>query len=84
VTASAIWERAVVVTVALRPLRRRLHPLAWMVFEEIALDAVTEDGRLVAGTSARRVAELLGVDPSTAAAALRVRRDQGLVGLERE
>ena len=31
-----------------RPLRRRLRPLAWMVLEEVALDAVAEDGRFVA------------------------------------
>lgn len=83
-SASPFSERAVVLSVELRPLRRRLRPLAWMVFEEVALDAVAEDGRLVARTSARRVAELLGVDPGTAAAALRLLRDQGLVGLERE
>ena len=84
VSASPFSEHAVVVSVELRPLRRRLRPLAWLALEEVALDAVAEEGRLVARTSARRVAELLGVDPSTAAAALRVLRDQGLVGLERE
>ena len=62
----------------------RLRPLVWLALEELALDAVAEDGRLVARTSARRVAERLGVDPATAAAALRVLRDQGLVVLDRE
>ncbi len=75
---------AVVLSRECRPQRRRLRPLVWMALEELALDAVAEDGRLVARTSARRVAELLGVDPATAAAALRVLRDQGLVVLERE
>ena len=67
-----------------RALRRRLRPLAWMALEEVALDAVAEDGRLVAHTSARRVAELLQVDPGSAARALRVLREHGLVVLERE
>jgi DNA-binding transcriptional ArsR family regulator len=67
-----------------RALRRRLHPLAWMALEEVALDAVAEEGRFVARTSARRVAELLQVDPGSAARALRVLREHGLVALERE
>ena len=50
-----------------------------MTLEEVALDAVAEDGRLVARTSARQVAERLGVDPGTAAGALRVLRDRGLL-----
>ena len=83
------WDsRDPVSTVLLSPesrtLRRRLRPLAWMALEEVALDAVAEDGRLVAHTSARRVAELLQVDPGSAARALRVLREQGLVALERE
>jgi DNA-binding transcriptional ArsR family regulator len=67
-----------------RALRRCLRPLAWMILEEVALDAVAQDGRLVAHTSARRVAELLGVDPGSAARALRVLREHGLVVLDRE
>lgn len=67
-----------------RPLRRRLRPSAWMALEDVALDAVVEDGRLVARTSARRVADLLKVDPCTAAAALRALRQEGLLALERE
>ena len=67
-----------------RPLRRALRPLVWVVLEEVALDAVVEDGQLVARTSARHVAERLGVNPSTAAEALRVLGRRGLVGLERE
>jgi DNA-binding transcriptional ArsR family regulator len=67
-----------------RPLRRALRPLVWVILEEVALDAVVEDGRLVARTSARQVAEQLGVNPSTAAEALRVLVRRGLVSLERE
>jgi DNA-binding transcriptional ArsR family regulator len=55
-----------------------------MVLEEIALDAVSQDGRLIARTSARRLAEGLGIDPGTVAGALRALRRKGLVVLERE
>ena len=58
--------------------------MAWTVLEEVALDAVDEDGRLVARTSARRVADQLGVDPTTAAGALRVLRQRGFLTLERQ
>ncbi len=67
-----------------RPLRRSLRPLVWQVLEEVALEAVVEDGRLVARTSARQVAESLGIDPGTAAAALRALRQRGLVSPWRE
>jgi hypothetical protein len=65
-------------------MRKELRPMAWTVLEEVALDAVDEDGRLVARTSARRVADQLGVDPTTAAAALRVLRQRGLLTFERQ
>jgi hypothetical protein len=65
-------------------LRRRLRPAVWVVLEEVALDAVVEHGRLVARTSARQVAERLGINPGTAADALRVLSRLGLVSLERE
>jgi DNA-binding transcriptional ArsR family regulator len=80
----AFDSRAVVVSGECRPLRRSLRPVVWVVFEEVALDAVAEDGRLVARTSARQIAERLGVNPSTAAEALRVLSRRGLVSLERE
>jgi DNA-binding transcriptional ArsR family regulator len=67
-----------------RVLRRVLRPLVWVTLEEVALDATPQGGRLVAPTSARQVAERLGIDPGTAAAALRVLRERGLVELERE
>jgi DNA-binding transcriptional ArsR family regulator len=75
---------AVLVSKASRRLRRELRPLTWMVLEEIALDAVSQDGRLIARTSARRLAEGLGIDPGIAAGALRALRRKGLVVLERE
>lgn len=77
-------DAAVVVSAASRALRRQLRAVVWVTLEEVALDAVAEDGRLVARTSARLVAERLGVDPGTAAGALRALRRQGLVALERE
>lgn len=72
------------VSASSRTLRRRLRPVAWVILEEVALDAVVEDGRLVARTSARQLADRLGVDPSTAGNALSALRRQGLLVLERE
>jgi hypothetical protein len=74
----------VLVSPGCRDLRRELRPLAWIVLEDVALDAVVEDGRLVARTSARRLAEQLGIDPGTAASALRRLRHRGLLALERD
>ena len=65
---------------ACRALRRRLSPLAWMVLEEVALDA---DADMTAATSARRIAVQLGVDPGSASRALRLLRDGGLLRLDR-
>jgi DNA-binding transcriptional ArsR family regulator len=75
---------AVLVSRASRGLRRELRPLVWMVLEEVALDAVVADGRLIARTSARRLAEGLGIDPGSAASALRSLRERGVLALERE
>jgi len=75
---------AVLLSGECRTLRRALRPLVWVTLEEVALDAAFEGGRLVARTSARQVAERLGVDPGTAASALRALRERGLVALERE
>jgi hypothetical protein len=68
-----------------RPLRRTLRPTVWVVLEEIALAADLDDnGCLVAPTSARQVAEHVGVNPTTAAEALRVLGRRGVISLERE
>ncbi len=75
---------AVVVSTASRTLRRQLRPLVWVALEEVALAAVAEGGRLVARTSARQVGDQLGLDPGTAAGALRILRQRGLLVLERE
>jgi DNA-binding transcriptional ArsR family regulator len=76
--------RALLLSAESRPLRRALRPLAWVILEEVALDAVFEGGRVVARTSARQIADRLGVDPTTVAKALQTLRRQGLVTLERE
>lgn len=81
---SSPGDVSVVVSGASRALRRQLRPLEWVVLEEVALDAVVEDGRLVARTSARQIAERLGIDPGTAVTALRALRDRGLLRLCRE
>jgi hypothetical protein len=75
---------AVLLSAECRALRRALRPMAWMTLEEVALSALVEEGRLVARTSARQVAECLGVDPGTAATALRILRERGLVSSSRE
>jgi hypothetical protein len=67
-----------------RPLRGQLRPLGWVTLEEIGLDAVVEDGRLVARTSARQVADRLRIDPRYVAKELKALRDRGLVRLERD
>jgi hypothetical protein len=73
-----------ILSAASRTLRQQLRALAWVTLEEVALDAVAEHGRLVARTSARHVAERLRIDPGSAAGALRILRDHGLLHLERE
>ena len=64
---------------ASRTLLRRLRSLVWVTLEEVALDAVVDDGRLVSYTSARLVAERLGVEPTSAAGALADLRRRGLL-----
>jgi hypothetical protein len=66
-----------------RKLRRELRPVTWMVLEEIVLEASSQDGGTVAHTSARRIADLLAINPSTAAGALKTLRQKGLVIMER-
>jgi hypothetical protein len=75
---------ALLVSKEARQLRSELRPLAWMVLEEVAFEAVSENGRLVARVSARRIAGRLGLDPGTVAGALRLLRGRELLALERE
>jgi DNA-binding transcriptional ArsR family regulator len=74
---------SVLLTGDCRALRRRLDAIAWMVLEEIALDATDDGDRVVAATSARRIADQLRIDPGTAARALRALREAGLVTFDR-
>jgi hypothetical protein len=75
-------QSGVVLSPGCRPLRRSLRPLDWVTLEDVALDAVREDGQLVSRTSARQVAERLRVEPLAVARALKVLRNSGLVSLE--
>jgi hypothetical protein len=75
-------EPRLLVSAASRELRQQLRALTWVTLEDVALDAVAEDGQMVARTSARQVAERLRVDPLAVAKALKVLRDRGLVRLE--
>ena len=75
-------EPSLLVSAGSRALRRQLRALAWVTLEDVALDAMVEEGQLVARTSARQVAEHLRVDPPAVARALKVLRDRGLVRLE--
>ena len=64
-------ESKLLVSAASRTLRGQIRALTWVTLEDVALDAVAEDGQLVARTSARQVAERLKVNPAAAAGALR-------------
>lgn len=74
-------ERGVVVWLHERAVMRMFRPAAWLVLQDVTLDAAWCDGRLVASTSARLVAEHLRIDAGTAATALRTLRDRGVVEL---
>ena len=74
-------EHGVVVWLHARDLLRTFRPQMWVVLQDLALDAERHDGRLVASSSARLVAEHLHIDPGTAAAALRALRDRGVAEL---
>jgi hypothetical protein len=74
-------ERGVVVWSHARDLLRTFRPQMWVVLQDLALDADWRDGRLVASSSARMVADHLQIDPGTAAAALRALRDRGVAEL---
>jgi hypothetical protein len=74
-------ERAVVLWSHARDLLRTFRPQAWVVLQDLVFDAEWRDGRLVAPSSARLVAEHLHIDPGTAAAALRTLRERGIAEL---
>lgn len=75
----------IVVEAEAQSLRRGLSATAWVVLEEVALGAEPgDDGRLLAATSARQVADGLAIDAGTAAGALRQLRRRGILALERQ
>lgn len=75
-----VADPAVVLTGAVRDLRRRVGPVAWAVLEDVVLDAAFEPGGcLVATTNVRRVADQVGVSKDSAAAALTRLARLGLV-----
>lgn len=63
-----------------RDVKRAVGATAWVILEDIALDAVIDDrGRLVADTSGRRIAANLGLNKNTVARHLARIRDHGFV-----
>jgi hypothetical protein len=81
---SAKQSLVVILSDGCRPLRRQLSALAWTILEQVALDAVLHEGRLMARTSCRQIAEQLAINPGTAARALKLLRDMGLLVLHRD
>ena len=73
---------AVVVTVESRALVLRVGPTAWAVLQDVVLDARPHNGRWLARTSTRRVAEHLGLTPGTVARALARLCTEGIVHRE--
>ena len=71
-----------IVTVECRVLKRSLGPTAWAVLEDVVLDAVPKEGRWLARTSTRRVADHLGVTPGTVARAMARLCTEGIVHRE--
>lgn len=64
-------------------LRSGLDPTAWVVLEELWLQAEPTGGAWTAAASARSLALDLGLNPATTAKALRRLRDAGLATLAR-
>ena len=63
-----------------REVKRAVGATAWVILEDIALDATIDDhGRLVADTSVRHIAANLGLNKSTVARHVARLRDHGFV-----
>lgn len=70
----------VTVTDDAHAFRRRVRPLAWTTFEELCLGAeIDADGRLRALVGVRELAARLGVNKDTAARAVGVLTQHGIV-----
>ena len=64
-----------------REVLRSLSPVTTVVLLDVTLDARTEGGGLAAATSARLIADHIGVDAATAGRVLRNLRDAGFLAL---
>ncbi|HSJ44241.1 MAG TPA: winged helix-turn-helix domain-containing protein, partial [Euzebyales bacterium] len=63
-----------------REVKRAVGATAWVILEDIALDAAIDDrGRLVAHTSVRQIADHLGLNKTPVARHLARLRDHGFV-----
>jgi hypothetical protein len=63
-----------------RAVKRAVGPTAWAILEDIALDAdLDEQGRLVARTDVRRIADNLGINKNTVSKYLGKLREHGFV-----
>lgn len=71
-----------ILTVESRVLKRSLGLTAWAVLEDVVLDAVPKEGRWLARTSTRCVADHLGLTPGTVARALARLSTEGIVHRE--
>lgn len=71
-----------ILTLQSRALKRNLGPTAWAVLEDVVLDAVVQDGRWLAKTTTRQVADHLGLTPGTVARALARLCSEGIVHRE--
>lgn len=71
-----------ILTVESRVLKRSLGPTAWAVLEDVVLDAVRKEGRWLARTSTRCVADHLGLTPGTVSRAMARLCTEGIVHRE--
>lgn len=72
-------ERRLVLTAGTVELRRRLDPTAWVVFEQLLLESISNGDTCEASVSVRSLATQLGVAKDTVARALNRLRRAGLV-----
>jgi DNA-binding transcriptional ArsR family regulator len=72
-------ERRVVLSASSVELRRRLDPTAWVVFEQLLLESISNGDTCEASVSVRSLATQLGLAKDTVARALIRLRRAGLV-----
>jgi DNA-binding transcriptional ArsR family regulator len=74
-----ISQAALVLSHKAREARASLEPTAWVVFEQLGLEADTFEDQIVVDQSARLIGEMLGRSKDSVARALRQLADAGLV-----